>query len=199
MASRYYRIYKELPTSADSQEEFSNVYRYSHPGVSLSVPQDVAVATINALLALEKPVHATNVQFTRAESGQINTLNVYDSVDVNVAFSSQFGTGPSGISGTWQPENVVMVQRRVGKRRWLRKFIHSGCLSKAAQTGNWSFSWLTTGTGWAAILAYCSEIWALDVTVNGSSEVLTYEAGNGAAADGAFVADDRVRWHDLNY
>lgn len=199
MPSRVYRVFKTVPFHDGGSEEFSNVYRYSHPGVDNQVPQDVAVATLNAIMELERACHHTNIQFTRGESANVNALDGVQATDVETTWNDLRGliTGPE--DEDWTPENVVMCQLRVGKRRWLRKFLHSMALQAEASSQGVKFNWDAAGLGWDATVAYANEVTSLAVTVGGSTEEVILEAGNGTPAEGAMNVDNRIRWHDLKY
>lgn len=202
MASRIFRIFKTVPFHDGGQEEFSNVYRYSVDTAGTGFPEDRALALIDALLAVEQDAHAARIEFTRAESAEVTITDGVLATDVTVEFAAgTIGNLPNtGADDVGAPENVIMVQERVGTKRWLRKFLHSTGVPLANDTSGLSFNWQTGLAPWAAMDAYAAAISPLEYTEpDGSIGNAILEAGNGTASLGQFVADQRVRWHDLKY
>lgn len=199
MPSRVYRVFKTMPYYDGGREEFSNVYRYSHPGLDNQVPQDVAVATLEAIKELEQSAHSFLIQFTRGESANVNLLDRVQNTDVEVAWQDEPGDLGTTVNPGWTPETVVMCQLRVGKKRWLRKYLHMLQLQFASGPSGLSFDFTTDGTAWGAVLNYAQEVTSLPVTVDGSTENVIYEAGNGTPAEGPMLVDSQIRNHDVKY
>jgi hypothetical protein len=200
LASRIFRIYKEAPFHEGGLEEWSNVYRYSVSTAGADFPADRAAGVIDALLQLERPTHTTAVTFTRAESAEVTILDGIKATDLQVDFAADTrGTINPG-SDASVPEQVYMVQERVGPKRWLRKFIHHYGLEIDVGTSGIAFNYDTSALVWDNAVEYASGLSPLTFTEpDGSTSEAIYEAGNGVASEGMFSADARIRWHDMKY
>lgn len=202
MASRIFRVFKTIPFADGGEEEFSNVYRYSVGTAGTGFPQDRAMALIDALVNEERQAHGSQVNFTRVESAPVSVLNGIGTTDITVDLN-QPAPGyrdPADNSSPVAPENVIMVQERVGPKRWLRKFLHSCSVGFEISPDRIALSYDTADSDWASIEAYASSISPLTFTEpDGSVGEAVLEAGNGTPSQGNFVADPRIRWHDLKY
>lgn len=202
MASRIFRVYKVIPFHSGEGEEFSNVYRYSVPTIGTGFEADRAVALMDSLLDYERRIHADTIRFTRWESAEVTVLDGVQPIDVSGEFPPDtFGFRvASDNSSPVAPENVVMLQERVGPKRWLRKFYHHLAVGFTLSPDNIAFNWNTTSAEWDSIESAAVQISPLSFSEpDGSSGEAIYEAGNGTPSAGNFVADPRIRWHDMKY
>lgn len=202
MASRIFRIYKTMPFYNGGTEEFSNVYRYSVDTVGPDFPADRAIAVIDALVEVEANCHATNIEYTRAESAEVTITDGVKPVDVSVDLRGRnLATRPVVLEGTAPaPQNVIMLQERVGPKRWLRKFFHNFSVGFEVSEGGLAFNWDSTNVQWDAVEETARDLSPLAYTEpDGSSAEAILEAGNGTASSGDLVADPTIRWHDLKY
>lgn len=108
-------ITKEASWKA-GKERWSNGYRFDLP----TIDQATISALAAALIAMERPLHASRVTFPYANGGR-------DAPGANAVYAEEFATplaGTSAAGNTIHPEVCVMAESKRRPRVYARKFFH---------------------------------------------------------------------------
>jgi hypothetical protein len=109
-------------------EKFSNVYHYD-TGAPISTDAGWD-ALINAIVAIEKPIHNSSVTFVE---GRVNgPTNAGEAANIMQRIVDLTGAGTMGAGGATIPKEQTVVcsfyigRSALGYKRFLRKYYHSG-------------------------------------------------------------------------
>jgi hypothetical protein len=195
MASyRQFRTYKTIPYRTGT-EEVSNVYVYDVPS---PFPSGAIQATLTAIKDLERLIHGSAVKFTRGDSQpMIGTPLVPQATDLSLDFALQAG---SATNVAQHSEEVVMFQRRVGNRAWLRKYFHTYSCAKFSNESSGFAQDFWNATRISSLQSqYGDAIWSISVVVSSVTYVSVLSSVGKNDAGGGLTADNKVRIHELKY
>lgn len=185
MPLRMVAVEKEA-TFQGRTERWSNVYCYDMADVSISAQE----ALQDAVVAAERPVHATSVTFKRTRLFTTEGLNLGDS-GIMYSIMERNTPGTMGATGTgsfykecavlikWPLPRMVKALGGLGRQRSLKKWIHmggGGPLSASEMTGEVALG----STAKAPFLTYAAAV----RTPNGAKLV--------SPADGAEPSDTAI-------
>lgn len=177
------------------QQEFSNTYYYEYGGV---VGEGAGISAIDAVVALEKPMHSGQVNFVR---GRCWTAGGTPGSNVMIAQKALSGTGTNGTAGNYDRERAFLVRFRAGVDSrgnpvYLRKWWHLDIGGVGADTISAAMhqqtAQLTSGIRNQLVN------WANDfktITISGLPGTLVAESGRGI--DGDTQAHQYLEHHQL--
>jgi len=177
-------------------QEFSNTYYYEYGGV---VGEGAGISLIDALVALEKPIHASSVTFVRGRCWTAGGTNAQNTMIAQKALSGT-GTNAGSLSSV-DKERAFLVRFRAGNDSrgnpvYLRKWWHLDLGAIASTTIS-----NDVGRNIAQLPQAVRDqlvTWAdqfKSVTVSGLSATLVAESGRGI--DGATQAHPYLEHHQL--
>lgn len=160
------------------QEQFDNVYYYDGPPVTGSNP-DLWKAVVDAVVAAEKPVHGTNVEFI---TGRIWSAGgtILQNVTLGLFDLDGFGTGLSvkyfkeaAVLVEWECDRVNVLGRKVYLRKFIRPCSVLNGASDAMMQGEAQLDSVTKGP----FKAYANKVQELSVGASLENFVLTSPTG----------------------
>lgn len=178
------------------QQEFSNTYHYNYGGVVGAGSGDSA---IDAVVAIEKPMHSANVNFIRGRCWTAGGTKAENNMISTKALSGA-GTGGAGASNL-DKERAYLVRFRAGNDSrgnpvYLRKWWHLDLIVIAGNTVS-TAALQNTGTLDSAMRtqleSYGNNL--KTITISGLPGTLVSEKGRGI--DGATQAHQYLEHHQL--
>lgn len=171
-------ITKEF-TFRGKPERFSNGYNLQ---IGSNDPTEAYVKSVaDALVAMERAFHTGEIKFPYRVGGLLGQPAVY---------AEEVASPPTGsftAIGHSHPEECFMAESRIGPKRYLRKYYHTGRGSNASGL-------LDTIDGTAKSTAETQLLKLTNGTLPGAA---TYCRPNGALATNPFTLDPFVRTHQL--
>lgn len=209
MAVRFFRVFKTLPYRA-GREPITNLYMYdnfSEGGAGSDFPGEITAFT-DKLVAEERKIHTSAVSFYRVESGLVRPPRGSERYPVPGIVDYVKEISPT-LPGTYldgspmrQPEDCILVQRRISNRGWLRKYYHVCGAATAASGGVYNWKW---GSGPIAtalnVLVTLDEI-ALIVPTAPTHRLTNsrgHRPGDTGGVSGPWKASDTIIYHELKY
>lgn len=177
------------------QQEFSNTYYYNYSGV---VGSGAGISAIDAVVAIEKPFHSTNVNFLRGRCWTAGGTKAENNMIADKALS---GAGTAAPNTSMDKERAVLVRFRAGNDTrgnpvYLRKWWHvdlsaiGGSTIVANQlqnTAQLDSTQRSTIEGWGNAVK--------SITISGLSASLVSDKGR--TIDGATLAHPYLEHHQL--
>lgn len=209
MAVRFFRWYKTIPFR-NGTELVGNIYMYDNfaaGGAGADPPLEIRTVE-GDILAAEKSIHSSRVLFTRVESGLVRPPRAGETYPVPgiVDYTRELTPtepGQTSAGATFrQPEDCVLVQRRISNRGWLRKYWHICDGAKASASNGYSWEWassilalaLTTIQGLDELNGV-----APDLTVHRLCNSRGHRPGDTGGMSGPWQVTNRIIYHELKY
>jgi hypothetical protein len=209
VAVRFFRWFKTIPYQ-NTTEEVGNIYMYdnfSEGGAGTDPPLEIRTVE-GDILDAEKSIHSSRVVFRRVESGLVRPPKANEKYPVPglVDYTRELVPGQPGARSAGatfrQPEDCMLVQRRISNRGWLRKYWHicDGLKSGGTQGYNWTWD---SGLQADALVV----IQGLD-ELNGAAPTLNVHRlsnsrgqrpGQTGGLSGPWQVQGRVVYHELKY
>lgn len=177
------------------QQEFSNTYYYEYGGV---VGSGAGNSAIDAVVAIEKTFHSTNVNFVRGRCWTAGGTKAENNMIADKALS---GTGTATAATTMDKERAILVRFRAGNDSrgnpvYLRKWWHIDAVAvggssvtggQLQNTAQLDTTQRTAAEGWGNSLK--------SITISGLTGTLVSDKGRGI--DGATTAHPYLEHHQL--
>lgn len=209
MAVRFFRWFKRIPYR-NTTEEVGNIYMYdgfSEGGAGTDPPG--AIRSIEGqILDGEKAIHGTLVSFVRVESGLVRPPRGAEKYPVPglIDYTRELVPSEPGTrinsAGFRQPEDCVLVQRRISNRGWLRKYWH-GCLPELQSGATLAYRWEWTADVQADALGIIQSLDELQESGVTPTYRLTnsrgQRPGESGGLSGPWQVSARAVYHELKY
>jgi hypothetical protein len=203
VAVRFFRLYKTM-SYRGQPEEVTNIYMYDgwDPAGS-GADSPGAIRDIEGqILDVEKTLHSNKVTFLRVESGLVRPPKLLEKYPVAglVDYERLYPQPALGAVNELQSEATeftVMVQNRISKLGWLRKYYHrcAGTLvAGATGTDPWIWSAGIVGPALLAIKGL-NEL----AEVAGVGKHVMCNSRGTQAQEAAWAGPDRAVFHEIKY